>query len=135
MDIWKHCQEVVERTIAESIEWYVGITGALSERRDKHEMKGWENMVVIHIARTSKVTAALEDRIIKAYSHRAGCQNQTDSGGQGASDRQPHCLYLLSNSKEFCAPRLWRTGGARAPKDFGDVLAYSRKHFGPGMKW
>jgi hypothetical protein len=76
--------------------FYIGITENPSRRFGEHlgSNSSWSCMVVLVEADSSRETADLERRLLKAYGHSLSCTNNS-AGGERPSAGSPHYLYML----------------------------------------
>ena len=100
-----HCCRIIDNI---SVGFYIGITEDPNSRWLQHSASqtvGHEpTMIVLIEAVSSRVTAAMEVRLLQRYLHMMRCTNQS-SGGERASAQSPHYLYVLKAS-----PPLLRSG-------------------------
>ncbi len=76
--------------------FYIGITENPSRRFGEHlgSNPSWSRMVVLVEAVSSKETADLERRLLRAYGHSLSCTNNS-AGGERPSAGSLHYLYML----------------------------------------
>ena len=89
--------------------FYVGITENPAMRWADH-MDTWDFLEVLAEAPTSRITAALESRLLREFGDAFGCQN-VGSGGERPSRGSPHFCYVVVRSNGLL--RRGRGGGTR----------------------
>jgi hypothetical protein len=93
---YEHASERVRTVWRSEVAFYIGITENPSRRFGEHlgSNPSWACMVVLVEADTSRETADLERRLLKAYGHSLSCTNNS-AGGERPSAGSPHYLYML----------------------------------------
>jgi hypothetical protein len=93
---YEHASERVRTVWRSEVAFYIGITENPSRRFGEHlgSNPSWSCMVVLVEADSSRETADLERRLLKAFGHSLSCTNNS-AGGERPSAGSPHYLYML----------------------------------------
>jgi hypothetical protein len=93
---YEHASERVRAVWSSEVAFYIGITENPSRRFGEHlgSNPSWSFMVVLVEADSSRQTADLETRLLKAFGHSLSCTNNS-AGGERPSAGSPHYLYML----------------------------------------
>ena len=86
--------------------FYIGITERPSERFDMHSFTGFEYMILVAVASSSRRTSLWERDLIRRFSD-SSLRENVGRGGEHASAGSPHFVYVVVRPTG-----LWRRSGA-----------------------